>query len=392
MATARPLGDAKDGLIGWSSGHHPHRTSPESWATATAFRFLQGIRRLVGLEVRERAGQLLQARRPKHDAGVLADRGQTWDAGQGEVGSVLSRGLVAPIVDSQKIADGYLDPDRPRVPEEVPRSAILYGPPGTGKTTIAESVAGALGWSFVEVTSADFLSQGSDQVSARADEIFRQLMELDEVVVLFDEVDELIRSRSQAGEMAGRFFTTTMLPRLARLWDRRRTVFFLNTNGIDNVDPAVQRSQRFDAALLVLPPSFAKKVDMLDSAAKAFVDADHISRILDDNCSGEIGFEETREAWFAFLRYDQLKLIKSGDCATRETFIERLVEFGRDLPSDWELAGDGSAIEDEVKAGKLSKDDAALKYVIQAFNQERAHQRQDSTFIAQLEAVSAITR
>ncbi|HWJ97796.1 MAG TPA: AAA family ATPase [Acidimicrobiales bacterium] len=382
LSTARPLGDERNGLLGWSSGHHPHRTAPESWATATAFRFLQGLRRLVGLEVRDQAAATLQARRARHDEETLIDRGKTWDSGRGQIGTILLNGLVRPVTAANARADGYLDPDRPRIPKSVPRSAILYGPPGTGKTTLAESVAASIGWRFVEVTSADFLSEGSDQVSARADEIFRQLMELDEVVVLFDEVDELIRSRSRPGEMAGRFFTTTMLPRLARLWERRRTVFFLNTNGIRNVDPAVQRSQRFDAALLVLPPSFDKKLEMLHESVRDYFDLERITKLLDDyvDKSDDFSASEAQEAWLTFLTFDQLKLIKGGEGMSKEDLYAKLTEFGRELPPDWELAS-------EEKSGDALKTDVLkLQYVIKAYNEERAHQRLDSTFLAQLDA------
>jgi hypothetical protein len=373
LDTARPLGDPRHGLRGWSSGHHPHRTSPESWATATAFRFLQGLRRLVGLEVRHQAEVLLQARRPKHDGETLAARGRTWDAGHGEAGRILTVGLVDPIVANNVEAGSYLDPDLPRIPSKTPRSAILFGPPGTGKTTLAEGVAGALGWSFVEVTSADFLSTGSDRVSARADEIFRQLMELDQTVVLFDEVDELIRRRSGPNEMAGRFFTTTMLPRLSRLWDGGRTVFFLNTNGIHHVDAAVRRSQRFDAAILVMPPSYEAKLDLLPEHAKSHFDKARVEGMLDGIMEeGKVTHEDAPEAWLAFLRYDQLMMLT--DDADKPAFLKQLTTAGEELPSDWELAIDSNG------DTSLNEDIDRLRFVVRAYHAEQKHQRLDTSF------------
>jgi SpoVK/Ycf46/Vps4 family AAA+-type ATPase len=116
------------------------------------------------------------------------------------------------------------DPDTKLIGQDDARSAILFGPPGTGKTTLVQALAGALGWRFVEVQAAAFLSQGMDQVPARAEAIFDALMELDRCVVLFDEVDELIRSRGEAEtDPFGRFLTTSMLPKIAQLWSQRPT-------------------------------------------------------------------------------------------------------------------------------------------------------------------------
>ena len=39
-------------------------------------------------------------------------------------------------------------------------SAILFGPPGTAKTTICTSVASYLGWNFLTIDTASFLSNG----------------------------------------------------------------------------------------------------------------------------------------------------------------------------------------------------------------------------------------
>jgi SpoVK/Ycf46/Vps4 family AAA+-type ATPase len=89
-------------------------------------------------------------------------------------------------------------------------------------------------------------------------------MELDRCVILFDEIDELIRDRSEKdSDPFGRFLTTTMLPKLARLWEQRRVLFFVNTNWITKADPAIRRSQRFDAVLFVGPPSLGVKLRAL---------------------------------------------------------------------------------------------------------------------------------
>ena len=156
---------------------------------------------------------------------------------------------------SERAARFWLDPDERvswRTIRPVPPCCLVHPvlarPDDRGR-------AGAIGWDFIEITPAQFLDRGVDYVSARADVIFREAMELDHCVVLLDEIDELIQQRTNEAETIERFFTTTMLP-LAKLWDARRILFFVNTNNIERVDSAIVRSQRFDAARIFLPPGY----------------------------------------------------------------------------------------------------------------------------------------
>ena len=106
------------------------------------------------------------------------------------------------------------------------RSAILFGPPGTSKTTLARAVADAIGWDFVEIHASAFLAEGIDQIPAVAEKIFVRLQELQKTVILFDEIEELLRERTNPeSDPFGRFLTTLMLPKLAALWKQRRVLF-----------------------------------------------------------------------------------------------------------------------------------------------------------------------
>jgi hypothetical protein len=84
-------------------------------------------------------------------------------------------------------------------------------------------------------------------------------MELDHTVVLFDEIDELVRKRDIEPDQFGRFLTTSMLPRVAELWKARRVIYFVATNHIEYFDRAITRSQRFDAILYIGPLDFSEK-------------------------------------------------------------------------------------------------------------------------------------
>jgi hypothetical protein len=101
-------------------------------------------------------------------------------------------------------------------------------------------------------------------VQQTADGIFGRLMEVDHAVILFDEIDELVREREQEPDQFGRFLTTSMLPRLAELWKARKVIYFVATNHIEFFDRAITRSERFDAVVYLSPPTFeAKKIEIL---------------------------------------------------------------------------------------------------------------------------------
>jgi predicted ATPase len=335
--------DLPGGGIGWSSGHHPHRKEPEAWATALVFSYLQNLRRLVAHWTAEAAGSALGARSPKYsrrqDAlDVLRTRAVTWTTEDQPltVGRQLAGLFVHPLHRSG-LGGGDIEPDRPLIGKDEARSAILFGPPGTGKTTLAEAVAGAIDWDFVEVPASAFVKGGMDQVPARAEEIFAQLTELDHCVVLFDEVDELIRERrSEASDPFGRFLTTSMLPKLATLWSQRRVLFFVATNNIDKADPAIRRSQRFDAAIFMAPPSFEVKRRRLREELGVDPPADLTHALVQQALRNTL--DKDPVGTFALLRWDQIPELANlarqkaaGKPVTLKNLEEALRKMGEEL-------------------------------------------------------------
>jgi predicted ATPase len=264
-STKMPL-ESKD-TFGWSSGHRTNVNSPESWATASVFSYTQALRRLIGIWCREEAFGMIktpQTGRKKTVAeNELESRGKTWDSKKSPVSERLYTLFINPV--RMHDCRDRLEPDSQPIEDAHARSAILFGPPGTSKTTLIRAMADAIGWKYVEIHASHFVKEGLAQVQKTADDIFKQLSELDHTVVLFDEIDELVRERDMEKDAFGRFLTTSMLPKLAELWDARKILYFVATNHINYFDSAIIRSHRFDALILVSPPSFQVKVERLQS-------------------------------------------------------------------------------------------------------------------------------
>jgi adenylate kinase family enzyme len=260
----------------WSSGHRLNQHWPESWATASVFQYAQALRRLVGIWTREEAIKQLPAADPRFSAHIarerLVQRSETWTMGSGLTDRLFSLFIYPRDIDSESASN--LEPDSQPIREEFARSAILFGPAGASKTTMVRFLAASIGWQYVELHSSHFVTDGLSNVQKTADRIFQRLYELDRAVILFDEVDELVREREIEGESSGRFLTTSMLPKLAELWDGRRVLYFVATNHIEFFDRAITRAQRFDAVWFVSPPSFQAKVTELKRLIKSRINRD----------------------------------------------------------------------------------------------------------------------
>jgi predicted ATPase len=331
----KTLFSPSDKIFGWCSGHRTNITSAESWATASVFSYAQALRKLFGIWCREEALSSLNTPQSQRDSAEaakdMADRGKTWG-----IKTSISEQLRTLFINRVRMhtCTDRLEPDSQPVEKNQARSAILFGPPGTSKTTLVRALADVIGWKYVEIHASHFVKQGLAQVQKTADEIFKQLLELDHTVVLFDEIDELVRERDIEKDAFGRFLTTSMLPKLAELWEARKILYFVATNHINYFDSAIIRSHRFDALILVSPPSFEAKIEQLQKllsethrlSGRSFTTQE--SEIREElNSLGSLtafvegkDLEELREqrldskfalAKFALLRWDELEELAS---------------------------------------------------------------------------------
>jgi predicted ATPase len=357
MRTRVPLDDRSGGTYGWSSTHHIGRDAPEAWATAAVFSYGQVLRCMSGHIVAERAATELGVRRPdyperKSAEEDLAARGDTWVEDEWTVGRELASLFLHPTNSPREtlVDDAIRDPDAPVIGTSNARSAVLFGPPGTGKTTLVEALAGALGWRYVEILASDFLREGVDGVPAQADRIFERIMQLDRCVVLFDEIDELIQDRTrESSDPFGRFLTTSMLPKIAKLWKQRRLIFFVATNHVSRADAAITRTSRFDARIFVAPPGLAVKERELRRELEKgtpSIDAKKVRRALaaDDSARQQLKPADLALGVLPLLRFDQIpelarRLRASGE-PEKESSLQEALEQMRDdlLHHEWQPA------------------------------------------------------
>jgi hypothetical protein len=180
-----------------------------------------------------------------------------------ELGKLLQQTIISPIKNSQRKIASY--------------SMVLYGPPGTSKTTIAKKVSQSLRWPLLKLDAGAFTREGRAGIDQEAAKTFELLKYVKNIVVLFDEFEELVASReSPQADVESRLLTTAMLPRLQDLRDRQEIVFILATNRVESIDAAITRLGRVDIVRCVLPPEAPEQKTILDALIREYNLSDQV--------------------------------------------------------------------------------------------------------------------
>ena len=316
-----------DTYDGWNSGGELaslREGKPESWATAVVHMFLWRLQHVLSGRIRQLLLESYESRtgkdtRPVWDDLANVEISPNRLAGASNVKQVLEEQLLEPA----SVYDW-------RSPKNIARrtSVLLFGPPGTSKTTLVRAFAAKLNWPMVEIEPSDFLTKGIENVYSRAKQIFNDLADLPGIVVLFDEMDALVRTRQEDQtvplDVMSRFLTTSMLPKLAKLHDDKRVVFFFATNYQRGFDPAIKRPGRFDILLCVGPPKWDEKLKKLKTLAKSPLTSDDVAKV-----------KERLQSFVTAATSEQKKLLDMLTFTETATFLETVSNTG-DLLADLE--------------------------------------------------------
>ena len=260
-------GQTQDDIFGWQSEHTFAPNRIHLWQTSQVLLYLMHYAAMLQGHIARRS--LKAARFSVVSAASLSKPNlESWDNWEkSEPMRLLPEN--GPYAVYRRIGDTMV---RPRVPRGRPdpdwsSSALLYGPPGTGKSRIAKELAKALGYRRITITPSDFITAGQEAVEARAKNIFDTLMEQTDLVVLFDEVDQLLLDRESDLYLAQgdifKLITPGMLTKLNDLTEHKEVVFVIATNYFERIDPAIRRPGRINEQLLILPPDSEQRMRFL---------------------------------------------------------------------------------------------------------------------------------
>ncbi len=149
----------------------------------------------------------------------------------------------------------------------LPRGIILHGPPGTGKTLLARAVAGEAGVPFFSASGSEFVEIYAGLGSRRIRALFAAARKAAPAVLYIDEIDAIGGKRT--GHAANGEREQTLDQLLSEI-DGFRTdpakpvIVLASTNRIDDLDPALVRSGRFDRKIAVGLPDRRARREILD--------------------------------------------------------------------------------------------------------------------------------
>lgn len=167
-----------------------------------------------------------------------------------------------------EISDALRNPERyEHLGARLPKGVILHGAPGTGKTLLARAVAGEAGVPFFSVSGSEFVEVYAGLGSRRIRELFAAARKAAPAVVYIDEIDAVGGRRTGHAANGEREQT---LDQLLTEMDGFRTdparpvVVLASTNRLEELDPALIRSGRFDRKIAVGLPDRRARREILD--------------------------------------------------------------------------------------------------------------------------------
>ncbi|MFC7138611.1 AAA family ATPase [Halosimplex aquaticum] len=205
-------------------------------------------------------GEIVQPDGVEMDAESLVDpspgHGFGEVGGMGELKETLRHKVVRPVTDPERFAAYGLG---------VVNGVLLYGPPGCGKTYVTRALAGELGHSFVEVSPADVTSKYMGEPAQKIADVFEIARANAPCLLFVDEIDGIAGDRGGETDMnsSEQQLVNQLLTELESL-DEDDVVVVGATNLLEDVDPAIRRSGRFDERVEVPPPDAEARRAILD--------------------------------------------------------------------------------------------------------------------------------
>ena len=202
------------------------------------------------------------------------ERPKTWwkdVGGLDDIKKILNDNLLLGLKQPEKFTEMGIKP---------PRGALIYGPPGCGKTMIGQALATQSGANMIMVNGPEILSKWMGESEKAIREIFRKAKMSSPCVIIFDEIDSMIRARGRGSgstdnDDGGNSHSTTTTDNilgqlLTEIEDgiASRIIVVGITSRPDLLDRSLLRTGRLDLVLNVMPPDEKARLEIIKILTK----------------------------------------------------------------------------------------------------------------------------
>jgi transitional endoplasmic reticulum ATPase len=151
-----------------------------------------------------------------------------------------------------------------RMGVKAPRGVLLQGPPGTGKTYLAKAIANETSANFYSIGGPEIMSKYYGESEARLRGIFKEAEQNAPSIIFIDELDAIAPKRENViGEVEKRV-VGQLLYLMDGLTSKGTVVVIAATNRVNDIDPALRRTGRFDREIEIGIPDRDGRKEILD--------------------------------------------------------------------------------------------------------------------------------
>ena len=182
-----------------------------------------------------------------------------------------------------------------------PRGILLHGKPGTGKTMLAKAIAAEAGRPFLSLGLSSLENKWFGETSKLLQACFSYARKHQPCVLFFDEIDGMMRTRTQDDQSCVYGMKTEFLTHMDGMKTQADDTFVVIacTNNIDMLDPAVRR--RLPQVYRIDAPDEAELFDILKLYLRDTKirdqDLRELAGGLRPGCTGSDIAELVRSAW-----------------------------------------------------------------------------------------------
>jgi len=199
-----------------------------------------------------------------------------------------------------------------------PKGVLLYGPPGCGKTLLARALAAECGTNMILVRGQDILSKWVGESEKAIREIFRKARSSAPCIIIFDEMDSLVKFKTADEGRQNDTMLTQILTEMEENGTAKIGVVGI-TSRPDLVDNSMLRPGRLDIVLYIEAPDEKSRLDIIKILTKQMplasdVDLNEIA-VATQNYTGSDIESLCREAAVNAMQNNRVK-ISSNDFAS----------------------------------------------------------------------------